>query len=143
MRLLVAHALPLLAALSLCAQAPVKASKPPGTIVVEPPPAPPVKNPPKMWIDKDTGHRIFRLTDEPNSGAPYFNDNAFTPDGRQMVYMSPAGIHVIDLGTRATRLVVPNPAHFIVVGSKTPTIFFTRTDPATKLTAIYAADIPT
>ena len=124
----------------LHAQTPVKPS---GSIVVEPPPAAPVKNPPKSWIDKDTGHRVFRLTDEPNSGAPYFNDNAYTPDGKQMVYISPKGIHVLQLATRATRLAVPNPAHFIVVGSKTPTIFFTRTDPATKLTSIYAADIPT
>jgi oligogalacturonide lyase len=132
-----------LAAVSLHAQAPVKTDKPPGTIVVEPPPAPPVKNPPKVWIDPDTGHRIFRLTDEPNSGAPYFNINAATPDGKSMVYTSSTGIHVIDFATRATRLVVPAPAHFIVVGHKTPSIFFTRTDPATKVTAVFAAAVLT
>ena len=111
--------------------------------MVEPPPAPPVKNPPKMWIDKDTGHRIFRLTDEPNSGAPYFNITATTPDGREMVYTSSKGIHVLNFATHATRLVVPAPAHFIVVGHKTPSIFFTRTDPTSKVTAVYAADVPT
>ena len=36
--------------------------------------------PPKSWIDKDTGHRVWRVSDEPNSGAFYFNVNAFTPD---------------------------------------------------------------
>ena len=25
------------------------------------------QNPPKTWVDKDTGHRVWRLTDEPNS----------------------------------------------------------------------------
>ncbi len=134
----------LLAASCLLAGLPAHAqAKPAGTIVVEPPPAPPAKNPPKVWIDKDTGHRIFRLTDEPNSGAPYFNDNAYTPDGKQMAYTSPQGIHILDLTTRATRLVVPKPARFIVVGSKTPTIFFLRTDDTSKASAIYAADIPT
>ncbi len=132
---------------SICAAAlclPTQAqTKTPGSIVVEPPPAAPVKNPPKMWIDKDTGHRVFRLTGEPDSGAPYFNINAYTPDGREMVYTSPRGIHILDLSTRATRLIVPAPAHFIVVGHKTATIFFTRTDPATRLTSVYSADVPT
>lgn len=24
--------------------------------------------PPKTWVDKDTGHRVWRVSDEPNSG---------------------------------------------------------------------------
>src|SRR5579871_4306708 len=47
--------------------------------------------PPKTWVDKDTGHRVWRVSDEPNSGAFYFNVNAYTPDGKQMVYNSPGG----------------------------------------------------
>ena len=34
--------------------------------------------PPKTWVDKDTGHRVWRLTDEPNSGGFYFNVNGYT-----------------------------------------------------------------
>jgi oligogalacturonide lyase len=113
-----------------------------GSIVVEPPPRPPVKNPPKMWVDEDTGHRVWRLTDEPNSGAPYFNDNTYTPDGKEMVYTSPKGIHVLVLATRESRLVVPAPAHFIVVGHKTPTVFFTKMD-AAKASSVYAANVDT
>ena len=45
--------------------------------------------PPKTWVDKDTGHRVWRVSDEPNSGAFYFNVNAYTPDNKQMVYNSP------------------------------------------------------
>ena len=64
--------------------------------------------PPKSWIDKDTGHRVWRVSDEPNSGAFYFNVNAFTPDHKQMVYNSPDGIRVLDLATMTTRMLVPN-----------------------------------
>jgi hypothetical protein len=32
--------------------------------------------PPRSWVDKDTGHRVWRLSDEPNSGAFYFNYSA-------------------------------------------------------------------
>ena len=113
--------------------------------------------PPKTWVDKDTGHRVWRVSDEPNSGAFYFNVNAFTPDHKQMVYNSPEGIRVLDLATMKTRMLVPNPAppgesgstsrgginfapHAIVVGNKTNSIFFTQLDPATHTSAIYKAD---
>ena len=65
--------------------------------------------PPKTWVDKDTGHRVWRLSDEANSGGFYFNINAFTPDGKQMVYTAPDGIHVMDMATLKTKLLVPNP----------------------------------
>src|ERR1700679_2899943 len=64
---------------------------------------------PKTWVDKDTGHRVWRLSDEPNSGGFYFNVNAYTADRKQMIYTAPDGIHVLDLDTRKTRLLVPNP----------------------------------
>src|ERR1700729_3436999 len=64
--------------------------------------------PPKTWVDKDTGHRVWRISDEPNSGAYYFNVNAYTPDHKQMVYNSPEGIRVLDLDTMKTRMLVPN-----------------------------------
>ena len=66
-------------------------------------------NPPKTWVDKDTGHRVWRLTNEPNSGGFYFNVNAYTPDHKTMIYTAPDGIHAMDLATMKTRLVVPNP----------------------------------
>ena len=47
--------------------------------------------PPKTWIDPDTGHRIVRLTDEPGSASLYFNQNGYTADGKKMVYTTPAG----------------------------------------------------
>ena len=118
--------------------------------------------PPKTWVDKDTGHRIWRVSDEPNSSGFYFNVNAYTPDGKEMVYTAPDGIHVLDLGTMTTRLLVPNPpppadagaqasprarfmygVHTIVVGHKTDSVFFTQLDPATHTSAVYKADTNT
>jgi oligogalacturonide lyase len=118
------------------------------------------QNPPTSWVDKDTSHRILRLSDEPGSSGFYFNVNAFTPDGRAMVYNSPDGIRVLDLSSLKTRLLVPNPprpadatlgtpaffrggVHTIVVGRKTNSVFFSKMDPATKLSTIYKANIDT
>ncbi|HUD22050.1 MAG TPA: oligogalacturonate lyase family protein [Acidobacteriaceae bacterium] len=123
--------------------------------------------PPKSWVDKDTGHRVWRVSDEPNSGAFYFNVNAFTPDNKQMVYNSPDGIRVLDIATMTTKMLVPNTpapvdpdaaagvgagrggrgfgggARAIVVGHKTNSIYFTRTDPVTHSNAVYKADTNT
>jgi oligogalacturonide lyase len=113
-------------------------------------------NLPRTWVDKDTGHRVVRLTDEPSSSGFYFNVNAYTPDEKTMVYTAPDGIHGLDLATRKTWLIVPNPAHdatdpaarrnavhTIVVGHKTNSVFFSQNDPATKRDAIYKADVYT
>src|SRR5215471_14572961 len=82
--------------------------------------------PPKSWIDPDTGHRVVRLTDEPNSASLYFNQNGYTADGRKMVYTSPQGIHVLDLATRATKVVVQGRARIIVTGHKTQSVYYIR-----------------
>ena len=111
--------------------------------------------PPRSWVDKDTGHRVWRLSDEPNSGGFYFNINDFTPDQKQMIYTAPDGIHVLDLATRKTKLLVPNPPgaatattpvagmlHTLVVGNKTNSIFYTSRN-AAGVTSIYKADTNT
>lgn len=82
--------------------------------------------PPKEWIDPDTGHRVLRLTNEPNSASLYFNENGYTPDGRQMIYTTPEGISAIDLTTFKTRSVVQGRVRAIIVGHKTPTVFYTK-----------------
>jgi oligogalacturonide lyase len=111
--------------------------------------------PPRTWVDKDTGHRVWRLTDEPGSSGFYFNVNAYTPDQKTMVYNAPDGIHGYDLTTRKTWLIVPNPprdesnplararsgVHTIVVGHKTNSVFYSQTDPATRRSVIYKADV--
>ncbi|MHB1023302.1 MAG: oligogalacturonate lyase family protein [Acidobacteriaceae bacterium] len=118
------------------------------------------QEPPKSWVDKDTGHRIYRLTDEPGSSGFYFNVNAYSPDGKLMAYNAPDGVRVLNLETRKTRLLIPNPPrpagvvpgtrgyfrggiHAIVVGRKTNSVFFSKFDPTTKLVTVYKADMYT
>ncbi len=115
--------------------------------------------PPTSWVDKDTGHRVIRLTPEPGSSGFYFNVNAYSPDGKLMAYVAPDGIHVLDLATRKTRLLVPNPpreaaapvnrgyfrsgVHAVVVGRKTNSVFFTRYDSGSQSNWVYKADMYT
>ena len=114
--------------------------------------------PPKTWVDKDTGHRVFRVTDEPGSSGFYFNVNAYTPDLKTMIYSAPDGIHTYDLATHKTRLLVPNPprpaddnsqqfrfggVHAIIAGRITNSVFYTQADPTTHVTAVYKADVYT
>jgi oligogalacturonide lyase len=103
---------------------------------------------PSTWVDKDTGHRVWRLTPEPGSASLYFNVTAISPDGRWMVYNAPDGIHGLDLGTRKTKLLVPNggdrmAARTIAVGRKTNAVFYLSDDPATKVTSINRVDFDT
>ena len=89
-------------------------------------PATGATEPPASWIDPDTGHRVIRLTREPGSDSFYFNYNGYTPDGKEMTYSTPAGISVLNLATREARSVVAGPARAIVVGHKSPNLYYTR-----------------
>lgn len=116
------------------------------------------QEPPKTWVDKDTGHRVVRLTREPGASGFYFNVNAYSPDGKLMAYDAPDGIYVLELETMRSRLLVPNPpqtpdagaetqafsrrgVHPIMVGRKTNSVFFSKVDRNTRLTTIYKADM--
>ena len=106
------------------------------------------KEPPTSWIDLDTGHRIIRLTNEPVSANLYFNNNCFTLDGRQMIYVTRDGISALDLTTFKTKQVVEGMIKAIAVGQKTPCVFYTKIkDPALKppaqISTLYAANLDT
>ena len=93
--------------------------------------------PPREWVDPDTGHRVVRLTDEPGSASLYFNQNWFTPDGRKLVYTSPTGIYTLDLETRASKRVVDGRVRMVEAGKKTPSVYYIQAG------AIYCADTAT
>lgn len=82
--------------------------------------------PPKSWIDPDTGHRVVRLTAEPGSASLYFNQNGYTADGRKLVYTTPTGISVLDLATQQSRQVVEGRVRLIDAGRKSQRIYYTR-----------------
>jgi oligogalacturonide lyase len=109
------------------------------------------EEPPTSWVDKDTGHRVIRLTQEAGSSGLYFNVNAYSPDGKLMIYVAPDGIHTLELATLKTRVLVASPAesvgnvhggfHVIVVGRKTNSVFFTKSVPETHAVVLYKADM--
>src|SRR5580765_7647264 len=84
--------------------------------------------PPKSWIDPDTGHRVVRLTDEPNSASLYFNQNGYTADGKKMVYTTPEGVSVLNLETHAAKQVVKGRVTVIVTGHKTQSVYYRKGD---------------
>lgn len=92
-------------------------------------------DPPRSWIDPDTGHRIVRLTNEPGSASLYFNQNGYTANGKEMVYTTPEGISVLDLQTHAARAVVRGQVRIIVTGRKTQDVYYTKDG------AVFATDV--
>src|SRR5437016_388118 len=70
------------------------------------------QRPPRGWIDRDTGHRAVRLTDDAGGSTLYFHDNAFSPDGHTLMVNTPNGIAVIDvakIGTDGAKLQIVAP----------------------------------
>ncbi|HXN48037.1 MAG TPA: oligogalacturonate lyase family protein [Bryobacteraceae bacterium] len=100
--------------------------------------------PPKSWVDPDTGHRVFRITNEPGSDSFYFNFNAFTPDGKEMVYATSDGnLMVLRLADFVARPLASGITRAIVVGHKTPTIYFTKKNEDSFHLSLWAANIDT
>src|SRR5438128_5883308 len=96
------------------------------------------KDPPREWIDPDTGHRVIRLSDEPGSASLYFHQNAYTPDGERLIITTPTGVSAIHLKTRAIEKIVDGRVGMIIVGRKTGHAYYIRdrvvyaADPATR-----------
>ena len=109
----------------------------------KPLPVPAGGQPPESWIDADTGHRVIRLTKEPGSASFYFTDNGYTPDGKQLVYTTPEGISVLNLATHAARTIVAAPAKAIIVGRKTPTIYYSKPTSDPLYSTLWATNIDT
>ncbi len=91
---------------------------------------------PKEWTDKDTGHRVVRLSEEPNSQSLYFHQYSFSPDGKKLAFTSPTGIYQVELASKTIEKILPAEDtkdnqrirnNIIHVGRKTGSIFFTRT----------------
>jgi oligogalacturonide lyase len=107
----------------------------------ESPSAVPFAAPPTEWIDPDTGHRVVRLSTEPGTASLYFNQNAYTPDGKKLIVTSPRGLSTIDLATREIELIVPGEVRVIEAGHKTGDIYYSRRDGTESF--IYAAHVAT
>jgi oligogalacturonide lyase len=103
------------------------------------------QEPPREWIDPDTGHRVIRLSDEPGSASLYFHQNPYTPDGQKLIITTPSGLSAIDLKTRQIEKIVDGRASVIIVGRKTGQVYYTRTvtNNNVRSTTVYATDLHT
>lgn len=91
--------------------------------------------PPREWIDPDTGHRVVRLSNEPGSASLYFHQNAYTPDGEKLIITTPSGLSTVNLKTRAVEKVVDGRVNIIITGHKTGQVYYVKQG------VVYATDL--
>lgn len=95
------------------------------------------------WIDRDTGHRVMRLSRLPGeSESLYFHQNAFTGAGDKMVFLNNSnGLCVFNWTTRKGEPLVPgvarstNLSHGIIVGKKSRQVYYVRRDAESNIVA--------
>ena len=83
---------------------------------------------PREWIEKATGHRVRRLSDQPGLASLYFHQNPYTAAGDKMVVSSPQGVWTIDLSTLVNKPLVQGRVSHLVVGPKTRKAFYIQGD---------------
>jgi oligogalacturonide lyase len=93
-----------------------------------------IKEPPREWVDPDTGHRVVRLSAEPGSQSLYFHQNGYTPDGSRLIITTPTGLAAVDLKTRGVEKIVDGRVNLIMTGRKTGQVYYVRAG------AVYAVD---
>ena len=95
----------------------------------------PAQEPPRDWIEPATGHRVFRLSDQPGTASLYFHQNPYTESGDLMVVSTPGGLATLAPDTRAVTPLVAGRASHLVVGRRTRRAFYIQND------TVYAADL--
>src|SRR5450755_3966987 len=82
---------------------------------------------PTEWIDADTGHRVIRLSREDGTQSLYFNQNAYTADGKNLIVTTTGGgISIVNLATREVKSLVAGPVSVLTAGHKTGDVYYTR-----------------
>jgi len=82
---------------------------------------------PTEWIDADTGHRVIRLSREDGTQSLYFNQNAYTADGKKLIVTTAGGgIATITLATREVKPLVAGPVAVLVAGHKSGDVYYTK-----------------
>lgn len=92
---------------------------------------------PREWIDKDTGHRILRLSDTQGSQSLYFHQNGYTASGDKLVFSTKEGLSVYNFKTRKVEPLVEGRGSNVIVGRKTRRVFYFKDD------TVYATNIDT
>ena len=82
---------------------------------------------PTEWIDAATGHRVIRLSREDGTESLYFNQNAYTADGKKLIVTTAnGGIATITLSTREVKPLVAGPVSVLVAGHKSGDVYYTK-----------------
>ena len=82
---------------------------------------------PTEWMDAATGHRVIRLSREDGTQSLYFNQNAYTADGKKLIVTTAGGgIATITLATREVKSLVAGPVSVLVAGHKTGDVYYTK-----------------
>src|ERR1039457_6157488 len=85
---------------------------------------------PTEWIDAATGHRVIRLSREDGTQSLYFNQNAYTADGKKLIVTTAGGgIATINLATREVKPLVAGPVSVLLAGHKTGDVYYTKRTP--------------
>ena len=96
---------------------------------------------PTEWIDRDTGHRIVRLSREDGTQSLYFNQNAYTADGKHLIVTTQGGgISTIDLTTHEVKPLVPGRVSVLMAAHKSGDVYYTRRD---TVNTVYATNVTT
>jgi oligogalacturonide lyase len=97
---------------------------------------------PTEWIDPDTGHRVIRLSREDGTQSLYFNQNAYTADGKRIIVTTAAGgISTITLATREVTPLVQGPVSVLVAGHLTGDVYYTKRTAGES--TVYATNVTT
>lgn len=83
---------------------------------------------PREWIDAETGHRVIRLSDEPNSQSFYFHQNGYTASGDKLVFSTRGGLSTYDFNTKKIEKIVDGRTGQVIVGKKTRKVFYMQND---------------
>jgi oligogalacturonide lyase len=82
---------------------------------------------PTEWVDPATGHRVIRLSREDGTQSLYFNQNAYTADGKKLIVTTAGGgIATINLATREVNPLVAGPVSVLVAGHKSGDVYYTK-----------------
>jgi oligogalacturonide lyase len=92
---------------------------------------------PREWIDKDTGHRIIRLSDDDGSSTFYFHQNGYTENGDKLVFSTKTGLSTYNFKTKKIEQIVEGRAGNVIVGKKTRKVFYLKGE------TVYETDIDT
>lgn len=96
-----------------------------------------IKELPREWIDKETGHKIVRLSEEDGSQSFYFHQNGYTASGDKLVFSTPKGLSTYNFKTKKIEQIVEGRAGSVIVGAKTRKVFYTKGD------SVFETDIDT